>query len=100
MTDPHEEMVAKQNKGVGAHCIFSQRTNPWPGCGFKSKVTEIRVRRVIDDKRDELQMEISVIETRGESERLRETLTGIIFKPEHIAMLIDAIEMQNPLGEQ
>lgn len=79
----------------GGHTRFAERVEGWPGAGFRHRITEMKVRRVIDtpDKakpRNELQIEIVI--TSVFNERSRDDHGSLTLGPKEIEALRAALD--------
>lgn len=69
-----------------------QSIKGWPAAGFVRRTTDVRVRRVLLDGVEEVQIEIGIAEFKGQGERLYRHSGSLVLDASQIDQLIDALK--------
>lgn len=94
-------MIEQTNEVRVDHDIYpaiaKNITKGWPGSGFKTRFTEMSVRRIPagkggSDTKEHVQIEISIDEVKGDSNRLYRHSGALVLTPAQVEQIVAALK--------
>jgi hypothetical protein len=88
--------MSKTKTKLTPHSIYpfnaESRIEGWPGSGFAQRLTQLQARRVEVDGEEQVQIEISIFEFKGQGNRMYTHSGAMVLDAWQAATLLDALQ--------